>query len=213
MADPLDIALGVLGVGGQILTNRTNRDIAREQMAFQERMSSTAIQRSVEDYRKAGLNPALAYERSASSPGGASTVIGDPISAGITTAQRAREARLAADTALEQQRLLRAQTMKSQADHANAIIEGRRLEQDILFRGQEQPYINRQRAVDALLSELLVPGARNQARWDEKMGMIAPAITTGAQAAQILRNMIPRIPISLEKGTVKNIILPRKPPK
>jgi hypothetical protein len=78
------LASGLFGMAGQSKankanirmareTNQFNRDMAREQMAFQERMSNSAYQRSMEDMRKAGLNPILAYKQGgAGTPGGAS---------------------------------------------------------------------------------------------------------------------------------------------
>jgi len=52
--------------------NYENRKLAREQMAFQERMSNTSYQRAVNDMRLSGINPMLAYmQGGASSPGGA----------------------------------------------------------------------------------------------------------------------------------------------
>ena len=69
---------GLLGRRGQQETNRQNLQIAREQMAFQERMSSTAYQRATKDLEKAGLNRILALGMPASSPSGALATMQNP---------------------------------------------------------------------------------------------------------------------------------------
>lgn len=84
-----DLIGGGLGFIGAKDANKANLQIAREQMAFQERMSSTAVQRRVEDLRAAGLNPILAAGSSSSSPAGASAAMQNalaPASAGVSRA-------------------------------------------------------------------------------------------------------------------------------
>ena len=75
---------------GQRTANKTNVRLAREQMAFQERMSSTSWQRGVEDMRAAGINPALAYSQGgASAPVGARAEVASEAGAGISSAMQA----------------------------------------------------------------------------------------------------------------------------
>lgn len=67
-----NIASSFISAEGERDANEAGLQSAREQMAFQERMSNTAHQREVKDLEAAGLNPALSANSGASTPVGAS---------------------------------------------------------------------------------------------------------------------------------------------
>lgn len=159
---PLDPITGTIitGVGnvlGGMWQNSAQTAAAREQMAFQERMSNTAYQRATKDMRAAGLNPMLAYgQGGASTPGGAMPSLENVLSPAINSAMAAR--RLAADIKVANQQAANLFTDTMKKAEETKLVHTQIAESKRRALATEQGTENAR--INNTLLRLSLPGAR-----------------------------------------------------
>lgn len=101
------IGSGIVAARGQERANEQNIALMHEQMAFQERMSNTAVSRRMADLKASGINPILAGHFDASTPAGAMATVGNVGGAGVQGAMAGATAARGVMTLENDMKLLR----------------------------------------------------------------------------------------------------------
>lgn len=128
------IAAGIsagAGLLGDVLGNSASAHEAHLNRRFQKNMRATAYQTAVEDMRKAGLNPALAYQQGGAGNVSGSTASQDSLSGGVLKGA-------ASGVEMVQRQ---AETMRTVADTRKSVAEAEYLE--AIAKGRVEQFGNR----------------------------------------------------------------------
>lgn len=190
---------GVFSGLGQRSANRANLRIARENRAWQQMMSNTAVTRRFADLERAGINPLLAGRYDASTPPGNIATMGN---VGLAASQGAMSG---AEVGLKgaQRKQAKASVDNIWQDTAKKRAEANYIQsQDALVQAQTNTEILRAigvntandiAALDREIRELQIPGVRAEAdlwRWlaSADMDEMAKALgNAGPLVAQMIR--------------------------